>query len=130
MLLAAYAAIEAFPSYDLPDAILEDLRTRTLKYVETLERYAATSDSASVEKHLSENDELQASRRQCFEPLFALLGPKVDRAPTSHTATSGPVVTSTAVTSKARKRTRATAADLAADDAEKTSARMCTTRNW
>ena len=49
MLLAAYAAIEAFPSYDLPDAILEDLRTRTLKYVETLERYAATSDSASVE---------------------------------------------------------------------------------
>ena len=68
-LLAAYAATERFPNYEVPDEILADLRARTLTYVETLERYGASSDSSSVEQLLMKNDELRNARQECFASL-------------------------------------------------------------
>ena len=71
-LLAAYAATERFPDYDVSDEVLADLRARVLTYVETLEGYAATSDSSSVQHLLTTNAELKSARQQCFVSLFPL----------------------------------------------------------
>ena len=85
-LLAAYAATERFPDYDVSDEVLADLRARVLTYVETLEGYAATSDSSSVQHLLTTNAELKSARQQCFVSLFPLSVSQISGRSYMHTA--------------------------------------------
>ena len=116
-LLAAYAATERFPDYEVPDEVLADLRARVLTYVETLEGYAARSHSSSVQHLLTTNAELKSARHQCFVSLCPLSVSQISRRSYIHTAPRE-ASTTTQNSLQLGLQQASTASDTAGDAAE------------